>query len=216
MNKTNKILSVLLMLVFTASLSFSQSKISFHAGASFPVSDFGSTNIENEDAKGAATGINFGLNYLYPIGKSGLAAFAGVDFMFNPTSNKYQDEIYASAGAIFSSAGTSFDISFSRYFSIPISVGLQYEAPITDKITLFGNAGLTASFLKISDQEMNLNLGFFNIEMKEEFDMANSFGFKIGAGVLFDDKISLGLNYFNMGKYSVSRKTSLLTFSQNG
>ncbi len=55
--------------------------LALHVGAGFPVGDFGSNNIDNEEAGFAKTGINVGLQYVYKLGKNlGLGAGAFYNF----------------------------------------------------------------------------------------------------------------------------------------
>lgn len=55
--------------------------LAFHVGAGFPVGDFGSGAITNEEAGFAKTGVNVGLQYVYKLGKNlGLGAGAFYNF----------------------------------------------------------------------------------------------------------------------------------------
>lgn len=81
--KNFKIIALLLLSICYTAKTYSQGNVTIHFGPSFPVSDFASDDIDDEDAGGAAVGINFGLQYIYPLSESGLGLFGGIDFNYN-------------------------------------------------------------------------------------------------------------------------------------
>lgn len=57
--------------------------IAIHAGAGFPVGDFGSNSISNEEAGFAKTGVNVSLQYAYKLGKNLGVGASGFYNFFN-------------------------------------------------------------------------------------------------------------------------------------
>jgi len=78
--KNFKFIALLLLSICFTAKTYSQGYVSIHFGPSSPVSDFASDDIDDENAGGAAVGINLGLQYIYPLSESGLGIFGGIDF----------------------------------------------------------------------------------------------------------------------------------------
>lgn len=91
--KNFKFFPFILLLVFFTTKVHSQGIMSVHFGPSFPVSDFGSDNIFDEDAGGAAVGFNIGLKYTYPLNDKGLGLFGGIDFNYDGLKKDFKDDV---------------------------------------------------------------------------------------------------------------------------
>ncbi len=87
--------------------------------------------------------MGLGLEYTYPLTKTGLGLFLGIDINYNRTNSDYKDNIVdASDGFI-----DEDDITFPSHFNIPISVGLNYTFKADDKLSVYTNLGLVSKFL---------------------------------------------------------------------
>ncbi len=61
--------------------------IALHVGVGFPVGDFGSNTISNEEAGFAKTGVNVGLQYVYKLGKNLGVGASGFYNFFNASKS---------------------------------------------------------------------------------------------------------------------------------
>lgn len=177
--------------------SFAQGNFEIHFGPSVPLSDFGNDDFDDEDAGGAALGLNVGLKYQYPLTENGLGLFGGIDVFYNGLDSDikegYEDLFDSDA-----------DITFNRYINIPISAGLMYEFKANEQVSLFGNIGLTSNFLNVTDLVVEVG----NDEVTIETDLANTFGYKIGGGILINEKTSIELNYYRLGLHDTNVEVS--------
>ena len=206
--QTSKIVSSLILIIlFTMSNIYSQGKFSVHVGPSFPVSEFANDDLDNEIAGGAAVGLGLGVKYNYPLGDDGIGLFGGLDFYYNSLKKDVKDdveELYEFLGI------SNANYNYFKYINIPVSAGINYTYHANDKIALQGSAGLTLNFLKVTDFVIEVN----NQEVTNEFGLSSNFGFKAGAGLLFDDQISVGFSYLNQGKHDVESELSGAGLSQ--
>jgi len=197
--KNFKIIAFFFFSVCFTVKTYSQGNVSIHFGPSFPVSDFALDDLDDDDAGGAAVGLNVGLQYIYPVSETGLGIFGGIDFNYNGLKKDVKDDIedlWASIGI------NNADVKYYKYINVPITVGLNYTYQADDKIGVFANAGLALNFLKITDMELTANGQTVTVEM----DLANSIGFKIGGGILINQKTSISIDYLGLGKHDIEGK----------
>jgi hypothetical protein len=197
--KNLKIIGLVLLSCFLITKTYSQGYASIHFGPSFPVLDFSSNDIDDEEAGLAAVGLNIGLQYIYPLSESGLGLFGGIDFNYNGLKKDVKDdvkELYESMGI------NNADYKFYKNINVPITAGLNYSYQADDKIGVFANAGLALNFRKITDMEVEVN----GQTVTSEIDLANSIGFKIGGGILINQKTSTSIDYLGLGKHDIKAK----------
>lgn len=205
--KNFKIIALVLFSISLTFKTYSQGHVSIHFGPSFPVLDFGSDNISDEDAGGADIGFNFGLQYTHPISDKGLSIFGGVDFSYNGLQKDATNdikEIYESLGI------NNAEYKFYKYINIPITAGLNYTYQPEDKLGVFVNAGIALNFCKMTDMEMTYNGRLVSTEM----DLAHSIGFKLGAGVLINQKVSISLDYLGLGIHEFQGMAKTIGYSE--
>ena len=179
---------------------YSQGMFEFHAGLSNPMSDFGSDSDYNDEAGGALTGINVGLKYTYLLNDKGVGLYAGLDFNYNGLSQKMKKEVKEVFGGIYNATYDYFE-----YYNFPISGGLYYIYEANNNVSIFGNGGLTLNFLKVSD----LGITAYGETLKFKFDIANSLGYRLGGGILFNKRVSIAVDYWGLGKHDMSAEVSL-------
>ncbi len=205
--KNLKIIGFVLLSCFLITKTYSQGNVSIHFGPSFPVLDFASNEV-SEYGGGAAVGLNIGLQYIYPLSESGLGLFGGIDFNYNGLKKDIKDdvkELYESLGIY------SNDYKFFKYINVPITAGLNYTYQADDKIGVFANAGLALNFLKITDMEIVVD----GQTVTAEVDLANNIGFKIGGGILINQKISISIDYLGLGKHDIEGRAKTSGFSED-
>lgn len=203
-----KIIAFLLLSIFFTTQTFAQGNLTIHFGPSFPVMDFASDDVDNENAGGAAVGFNVGLQYVYPLSESGLGLFGGIDFNYNGLKKDAKDaaeEYYESLGI------NNADVKYSSYINVPLTAGLHYAYQADDKIGVFANAGLALNFLKMTDMELKANGQTVTTEM----DLANSLGFKLGAGILINQKTSIAIDYLGLGNHDIEGKVKTTGYSED-
>lgn len=206
--KNLKIIAIVLLSVCFMTKIYSQGNVSVHFGPSIPISDFGSDDIDDEDAGGAAVGLNVGLQYIYPLSESGLGIFGGIDFNYNGLKKDVKDDVEE----LLESIGINNpDIKYYKYINVPITAGLNYTYQADEKIGVFANAGLALNFLKITDMELKANGQTVTTEM----DLANNIGFKIGGGILINRKYSVSIDYLGLGKHDIEGKAKATGYSED-
>jgi opacity protein-like surface antigen len=206
--KNFKIIVFTLLSLTLITKTYSQGNVSIHFGPSFPVSDFASDDIDDEDAGGAAVGLNVGLQYIYPLSESGLGLFCGIDMNYNGLKKDVKDdveELYEAMGI------NNPDIKYYKYINIPLTAGLNYTYQADDKIGVFANAGLAVNFMKITDMELKANGQTVTTEM----DLANSIGFKIGGGILINQKTSISIDYLALGEHDIEGEVKTTGYSED-
>lgn len=76
---------------------------------------------------------------------------------------------------------------------------MQYEKSLSDGLSLFGEAGLGLNILKLT----NLSASDDYYELKTTFKPSVKIGYKIGAGIVLQDKYTISLNYLGLGSHKV-------------
>lgn len=181
--------------VFISLNAFSQQNFQIHIGAGLPLSDFSNDDFsDSEYAGGATTGINLGFNYTYPI-SNGLGLFTGVDININGLNDDSQEDL---ENLVTANGIIEADVKQSRYINVPLSAGLKYELDLSGSMSLYMNGGVTINFFKTTDFKVT----YPNNEVVVSYDIDNSVGFKIGAGINVTENVSLGLDYFALGKFN--------------
>lgn len=203
--KNFKFIAFMLFMFLASTKTYSQGNTSIHFGAALPVSDFASGNADNEKAGGAAVGLNLGIQYVYPLSKSGFGLFGGIDINYNGLQQSVKDDLEKSIGL------SNANIKYYKYINVPVTAGFNYTFQADKKIGVFANAGLALNFLKITNLEVEVS----GQTVKQEMDVANSIGFKIGGGILINKKTSISVNYLGLGEHDVKGKVTAPGYSED-
>ena len=203
-----------LVLYFTAFVTvlllagntYSQNYLSLHGGAAFPLGAFASDDMDSEDAGGADMGFCVGGDYTFNVYK-GLGVFLGAELNYNGLKKSVRDEYEDSYWSYFMNP----DITFYRYINIPLMIGVDYTLKANDLISFYGDLGVGLDLLKIT----NMTIEETGMKMTTEFDMANQFAYKAGAGILLKDRWSLGVYYNGLGKHKIRGESKLGGYSQD-
>ncbi|MBM3418686.1 MAG: hypothetical protein FJY17_07185 [Bacteroidetes bacterium] len=191
-------LVALLLAIFLSGNVYSQSAFSINVGASFPLSDFGEDDLDDDDAGLAGRGLCLGTKFLFPINDKGLGLYFGADLNYNPLNSEVRDDIEDELDAL----GIDEDVTFRKYINIPVTGGLTYSFSGNQKVSFFCDLGIGFNYLKITDEEYE----FENEETKVILDPSTQLAYKIGGGLLLDDKWSIGLHYNGLGEHDVEGK----------
>jgi hypothetical protein len=176
-----------LILIGSYSASKAQGYFQLHVGPSFPLSDFADDNMDNDHSGGAGIGFNLGGKYLYQINTNGLGLFIGADFNYNGLKSSVKDDLENSFG----SSG-NIDIKYYKYINVPLLAGLNY--------TVYANEQIAGpDFLKMT----NMTVEADNEKVELNFKLSTQLGYKIGGGLLINDKYVVGLDYLGLGGHSI-------------
>jgi opacity protein-like surface antigen len=203
-----KIVAFVLFSVLFVTNTYSQGNFSIHFGPSIPVMDFAADDLDDEDAGGAAVGLNVGLKYVYPLSESGLGFFGGIDFNYNSLKKEVKDdmeEMYEMMGI------SNLDIKYFKYINVPITAGLNYDYQVDEKTSVFANAGLGLNIFKMTDAQLEGNGQTVTTEM----DVSTNIGFRIGGGFLINKKTSIAINYYGLGEHDLDGEVKSSGYSED-
>jgi len=183
-------------------------------GLSLPQGRFAEDNISRVVSRGdggAGTGLNLGLKYLSPI-EDNLFITGSLDFFYNGFSNDIKK-----AAERETEKGNTTDITkWSKYISIPVLIGMEYQLPLSSSTNIYGEAGIGANFFKLTKQESefieNINIDEYNYYYKTNYDSSIKLAGKIGVGLLFNDKYSISLSYWSLGNHNIKGEWTETTF----
>lgn len=196
MKRNNLFVIVAISLISFATATFAQdgTDVSFHAGIPVPTAEFASDNLNNEDAGGAAPGFELGFNLNHPISENGLGVVFGFDVTYNGIKRSVKDDIEDE----FSVLGSP-DITWWKYFNVPIYAGLSYIYEDNGNLAVFGNLGGVINFFRMTDFIVANN----GTEIETSFDSETGFGYKIGGGIKINDEWLVSVDYFDLGQYDL-------------
>ncbi|MCD7972490.1 MAG: outer membrane beta-barrel protein [Candidatus Azobacteroides sp.] len=165
-----------------------------HVGAVFPTGDFGDESKNRDIGEGlgfASTGFNIGAKLYTPVSVENLSLVFTLDFFYNGLKSDYKDEVEKYYD----------DVSFPSYLNIPVTAGVNYTYPVNENIGVFGEVGLGLNFSKMTAFKYEDAYD----EEKYTFDLSSAFCYALEAGVLFNNKYTVGLRYNGLGshKYKV-------------
>ncbi len=189
--------------IFFASCVFSlnaQTKSELQIGLAMPQGDFAEDDEEDAISNGsgvAGTGFYLGYKLLSPLKTDGLYWTFNAGIMYNDLQSDYKDEME-------DEMEDADDFSLPKYINVPILAGLQYEKSLSSGFKLYGEAGLGLNILKLT----NLSASGDDSEMKMTFKPSASLGYKIGAGIILQDKYTISLNYLGLGSHKVKYETT--------
>ncbi|MFK7809124.1 MAG: hypothetical protein AB8F74_15080 [Saprospiraceae bacterium] len=194
--KKLRLLLFFLITFLVSTIGNAQNNVSFHFGTALPLYDFGSSALDNEDAGGAATGLNAGIQLIYPISDNGFGIFGGIDFNYNALKKGVRndiEELYESLGIV------NAEYNFFEYINIPLTTGVNYSFSTNEKFGLFLEAGLALNLLKVTNFELEVN----NQTITQGMDIASNIGVKLSGGVSINRKMKISVTYFGLGEHEI-------------
>lgn len=188
--------AVTFVFIFFLSWGFAQSSFTFKAGPAIPYGDFVNKNPSNYDAARAGLGLNLGVSYQYRLFNSGLSLLAGIDIFHNPVSDEFNEETRADYDNTF---GNNYEITFQRYITIPLSVGLEYRFNADGNLAVYAQGRLSANYFKITD----LYIVAIGQSLNYSAEPATSLGLQLGLGIVINQRVDIGFSLYNLGEYMV-------------
>ena len=149
-------------------------------------SDFGLINGSSEKG-GAGLGFTIGAKYRMPL-TSGLSVMFTGDIMFNSLKDTITGDNDGS------------NSTNPNYINVPLMAGLNYEHSLGGSLSIYAEAGAGLNIRFITDYE-----GAFAglVSATASYDPAFTFAYQGGIGLKFNDKYSIGVNYYASGKADV-------------
>ncbi len=145
----------------------------------------------------AATGFYLGYKAITPISNENLFWTFNAGIMYNGLQSDFTDEL---EDMLDEEEG---DLEkMAKYLNVPLMAGLQYETSLSDGMSLFGEAGLGVNILKIT----NMSASYYDGEFSTKFQPSVGLGYKIGGGIVIQDKYTISLNYLSLGSHKVKYK----------
>ena len=190
--------------IFFASCVFTlnaQTKSELQIGLAMPQGDFADDDEDDAifDGSGvASTGFYLGYKILSPLKTDGLYWTFNAGIMYNDLQSDFKDDLE-------DEMDDADDYSLPKYLNVPILAGLQYEKSLSDGLSLFGEAGVGLNILKLT----NLSASEDDYEMKMTFKPSVKLGYKIGAGIVLQDKYTISLNYLGLGSHKVKYESEV-------
>jgi hypothetical protein len=192
MKKKTLIRLSFVMLLTAFSSAFSQASISIGLGPAFPTGQFAVDDPWDSRAGLAGPGLGLSVCYLYQIPESSLGLFASADVFANLTS---QDAIDA-----WETFNPNAEITLPKALNWPLSAGLSYILKTDKKFSLYGKAGVAASFLKYTGLQAK-EPGY--PDYSEEYKVSSALGYVLAAGIA-GKKLSLEVTYMELGRHKIS------------
>lgn len=175
-----------------------QTKSELQIGLAVPKGDFADDDERDAIYRGsgvAGTGFYLGYKLLSPLSTDGLYWTFNAGIMYNDLQSDYKDDWEDEMDDV----DDVDDFSLPKYLNVPVLAGLQYEKTISDGLNLFGEAGVGLNILKITKSYKE---GDYE-ELWTTFKPSVELGFKIGAGIVLQEKYTISLNYLGLGSHKV-------------
>jgi hypothetical protein len=185
----------------------------------YPLGDLSKWALSNikEGTDGyAGIGFNVGFDVTVSLPVEGLGVFGGIDFFFNTNKSALTDclEEYAKNEVKVLDYVSEVNYTKPNFMNIPILFGVNYLHNFNNIVGIWGEAGVGPNFRLISTyakvREFNTAMTIMLPDGEvvtciqersgAKYKSACTFGFKIGAGVMLWNRMSIGLDYYNLGK----------------
>lgn len=151
----------------------------------------------------ATLGFGLGFDVTVKLPVKGLGVFGGLDFFYNLTSS-YIYDAYDALGKTYVGLLAEYKYSLPYFMNIPILFGLNYQYNFNHIVGIFGEAAIGPNFRVIADGEETFKyIGAVDDNYTYSYNTATTLGFKIGAGVMMWDRMSIVLDYYSLGSAKI-------------
>lgn len=223
----NKKLLLIAVMLFASFGAFAQTQFSIYGGGAFPMGKLKAGELKDKfpekwaliNEKGdqgyAGLGFNLGIDVLFPINSvDGLGITLGADFFYNGYNSELKDYI-----SDLEDAGDEYDsytLKKPRIMNAPIMLGARYLYEVSNGFGIFAEAGLGLNLRFISNLNMSYEYEYEDYDPYygyETYDVERSttykyktvatFTFKVGAGIMIADHLSIGVDFYALGNSKV-------------
>ncbi|MEI6752910.1 MAG: outer membrane beta-barrel protein [Paludibacter sp.] len=208
MKKKLSLLSLLFASIFSIQQINAQMNFEVRACGSLPQGDFSSNVYEQAifgNSGSADFGFDIGIKLIEPIKSiKNLSFTISIDYLNNGLTQQFKDKTYANLKSAINNSSVSLNLSYPTYSNIPCMAGLNYFTPIDTKYGLYIDGGIGINLASVSDLIATAKYNGLSASSTISIKSSQALAGQIGAGFLFDKKISLGVNYNLLGTYSFS------------
>lgn len=216
-----KVFLAIAMMVLLGSAAMAQSSFTFKLGGAFPMGDFADVRadyknsilrwglMDKDERGGAGAGLSVGMEWCHDIVSiNGLGIVLSVDGFYNGLNEDVKDYI---EDAVKDAEDNDVDITIKKpaYLNFPVMAGVNYKYEVGKGMKVFGTAAMGVNMRFVTPLTMESSYSWYSSSaattVKEEvnttvkYKMATSFGFRLAAGILFNDKFSVEFGYYNLG-----------------
>ena len=202
---------------------FAQTNVYLHLSGAIPTGDFADGD-ENDwglslstDATegGAGLGFNAGFKFNIATGVNGLRAMITIDGIYNGLNSDlrdYFDDLIENGEDNYK----EFSLTTPKHVNIPVMGGVNYTYAFSPKFGIFAQAGLGPDLHIVTKMERYTESSTTKTTRTVEYDPQISLAYQLGAGIEISKRITIGIDYYNLGKAKVKGKTSYKTKYTNG
>lgn len=213
---------LVVIMLFACGSAKAQTQTYLNLGLSVPTGKFaegdedGFALLTESKEGGAGVGANLGLKWKFPTKAKGLGILLSVDGIYNGLNNDIKD-LFEELVDEYEDEGADVTLRKPNYINVPVMLGLNYCYEASDNIGIYGEAGigLDARFitnfrLELEESGNDPYYGRYSYEetLKFEYDPAVSFAFQLGAGILINNRFTIGVNLYNLGSAKVKGKVT--------
>ncbi|MBQ8702846.1 MAG: hypothetical protein IJ524_00540 [Bacteroidales bacterium] len=224
MKKT--ILMVLAMTALASSATLAQSSFTLKVGASIPTGKFGDATANNGSITrwgltgrykegGAGMGFNIGAEWRFGIkSANGLGIAVSIDGFCNGMNEEISDA-FDNILNVAEDEGVYASITKPLYINLPVMAGANYKLDATPNLAVFTTAAaglnmriITPIIIKGNEDNYSSTYGTVSTEetMTISYKPTFTFGFKLAAGIEFNNKYTIEVSYYNLGAGKVKTK----------
>lgn len=192
-------LFTLFLIAFTTINAQQQSSVTLRLNSLIPNGDFKDDDYEDflfDGAGGAATGLGLGLEFAKEVQIENLSILGSIDFLVNGLSNETTNNIE-------DDLDPEDQVKYLKYLNIPVLLGAKYVIQTTN-IGIYGRFGVGLDYMKITN--FVIEYDFDGATNTLSFDNSLKLAFGVGAGILVNDKITLGFDYLGLGTHPIDGK----------
>lgn len=199
------------LLVFAGSQLFAQTNVYLNLSGAIPTSDFadGDENdwglITEDNEGGAGLGFNVGLKFNIATGVNGLRAMITLDGIYHGLNSDLRDFVEDAIDEG-ESDYKEFSLITPKQINIPAMAGVNYTYSFNNKFALFAEAGLGANMHIITKLEEYRETDTRKMTSTIEYDPQISFAYQLGAGIELSKRVTIGIDYYNLGAAKVRGK----------
>ena len=176
------------------------------AGDKIKHHDFTDYALISEDGRQGYAGIGAGLGVdMNVYVAKGFGVTLGFDIFGNTNKDEIKDAFQDLKDDAEDVPGVSFEYTLPFITNIPVFLGVNWVANYDNNFTFTAEAATGPNFRIINDTKTELSYDNDNDDVKYTYDYkaATTFGFKVGAGVLMWQRMSIMMEYYSLGSARV-------------
>ena len=195
-------------LMFTGSQLFAQTNVYLNLSGALPTGDFADGDEDEwglfteDNEGGAGLGFNIGIKFNIATGVNGLRALISIDGIYNGLNSDLRDA-FEDAIEDGEDYYKDFSLITPKYINIPVMAGANYTYNINNKFGLFAEAGLGPNLRIITKCEEYTETDYSKTTYTREYEPKVSLAYQFGAGIELSKRVTLGVNFYNLGSAKV-------------